>query len=124
MVFSWTKLLLPAALAASLCEAATRTYNWNVTWVEANPLGDSKRSVMGINGQWPLPQIVVNKGDQLVLNVYNGLGNVTTSIHVHGMFQNGTSEMDGPVGVNQCAIPPGKSFTYNFTVIAHTSIFC
>lgn len=24
--------------------------------------------------------------------------------------------MDGPVGVTQCDVPPGSSFTYNFTV--------
>ena len=32
--------------------------------------------------------------------------------------QQGTNTMDGPSGVNQCAIPPGDSFTYNFTVRA------
>ena len=32
------------------------------------------------------------------------------------MYQNGSSHMDGPVGVSQCEIPPGSSFTYNFTV--------
>src|SRR5687767_3785713 len=28
----------------------------------------------------------------------------------------GTNWMDGTMGVTQCAIPPGQSFTYNFTV--------
>ncbi|KAG0289678.1 hypothetical protein BGZ96_006803 [Linnemannia gamsii] len=39
-----------------------------------------------------------------------------TAIHWHGMFQNGTNWMDGTSGVTQCPIPPGQSFTYNFTV--------
>jgi hypothetical protein len=30
--------------------------------------------------------------------------------------------MVGPVGVNQCAIPPGAKFTYNFTVQLHGTI--
>lgn len=44
------------------------------------------------------------------------LGNESTSMHFHGLFQNGTNDMDGPVGVTQCGIPPGSSFTYNFTI--------
>jgi len=32
------------------------------------------------------------------------------------MFQNGTTDMDGPNQVTQCGIAPGSQFTYNFTV--------
>ncbi|KAE8374345.1 Cupredoxin [Aspergillus bertholletiae] len=91
-------------------------YDFNVTWVTANPDGLADRKVVGINGQWPLPVIEVDKGDQLVVNMYNGLGDKSTSIHFHGMYQNGTNEMDGPSMVTQCPIPPGSSVTYNFTV--------
>ncbi|KAI9779532.1 MAG: hypothetical protein M1839_007340 [Geoglossum umbratile] len=48
-------------------------------------------------------------------HVLSSLGNQSTSIHFHGLFQNGTTHMDGPVGVTQCAIPPDGKFTYNFT---------
>ena len=71
---------------------------------------------MGINGKWPVPAIVVNKGDQLVVNVKNSLGNETVSLHFHGIYQNGTTHMDGPSAVTQCSIQPGGSMTYNFTV--------
>jgi iron transport multicopper oxidase len=98
------------------CQAKTVTLDFNVTWVNANPDGLSERKVVGINGQWPLPVIEVDKGDQLVVNTYNGLGDKSTSIHWHGMFQNGTNNMDGPSMVTQCPIPPGSSYTYNFTV--------
>ncbi|QGA20243.1 hypothetical protein EYB26_007945 [Talaromyces marneffei] len=91
-------------------------YDFNVTWVVANPDGLADRKVVGINGQWPLPVIEVDKGDRLIVKVYNGLGDKGTSIHFHGMFQNETNEMDGPSMVTQCPIPPGSSFTYNFTV--------
>jgi len=47
---------------------------------------------------------------------HSQLGNQSTSIHFHGLFQNGTSDMDGPVGVTQCSIPPDGTFTYNFTI--------
>lgn len=99
-----------------LIQAKTVTYDFNVTWVTANPDGLHAREVVGINGQWPLPVIEVDKGDRLVVNMYNGLGDESTSIHFHGMFQNGTNNMDGPSGVTQCPIPPGSSFTYNFTI--------
>lgn len=57
-----------------------------------------------------------NLGDTIVVNVQNLLGNETTGIHFHGQKQYGTNTMDGPQQVNQCAIPPGGSYTYNFTV--------
>lgn len=105
-------LLLPF-----LAEAKTVSYDFNVTWVNANPDGLFERKVVGINGQWPLPIIEVDKGDQLIVNMYNGLDDGhSTSIHFHGMFQNGTNEMDGPSMVTQCPVPPGSSITYNFTV--------
>ncbi|OJJ51810.1 hypothetical protein ASPZODRAFT_127944 [Penicilliopsis zonata CBS 506.65] len=91
-------------------------YNFNVSWVTANPDGLADRKVIGINGAWPLPVINVDKGDQLIVHMYNGLGDKNTSIHFHGMYQNGTNDMDGPSMATQCPIPPGSSFTYNFTV--------
>lgn len=96
--------------------AATITYDFNITWVTANPDGLFARPVMGINGQWPLPDIRATVGDRLVVHVLNMLGNQSTSLHFHGLYMNGTTQMDGPVGVSQCSIPPGDLFTYNFTV--------
>ncbi|KAK4497613.1 hypothetical protein PRZ48_010266 [Zasmidium cellare] len=107
-------LLLAAFVQSSL--AKTVTYNFNLTWVTANPDGLAERQVIGINNQWPLPVIEVDKGDQLVVNMHNGLGDKNASIHFHGMYQNGTNEMDGPSMVTQCPVPPGYDFTYNFTV--------
>ncbi|KAH0565751.1 hypothetical protein GP486_000848 [Trichoglossum hirsutum] len=107
-------LLLPVGLIA---RAATITYDWNITWVTANPDGALTRPVIGINKQWPLPYLTATVGDRIIVNVFNQLGNQSTSVHFHGIFQNGTTHMDGPVGVTQCAIPPGGRFTYNFTQI-------
>lgn len=106
-------LLLAAALCSS---AATVTYDFNVTWVIANPDAAYRRTTIGINGQWPIPAIDVTKGDRVVVNVNNQLETESTSLHFHGIYMNGTNHMDGPTGVTQCEIPPGSSFTYNFTV--------
>lgn len=47
-------------------------------------------------------------------NNLGGKNNCT--IHFHGMYQNGTTHMDGAPGVSQCPVVPGQTFTYNFTV--------
>jgi iron transport multicopper oxidase len=100
----------------SVVYAEIRTYNLNVGWVTRNPDGHFDRPVIGINGQWPIPRLEATVGDRVVVNLNNQLGNESTSLHFHGLFMNGTNEMDGVVGVTQCGIPPGSSFTYNFTV--------
>lgn len=73
------------------------------------------RPLLVINGQFPGPLIRVNQGDRVLINVTNQLSN-GTSMHWHGFYQNGTNWMDGTVAITQCAIPPGTSFLYNFTV--------
>ncbi|EXJ83133.1 hypothetical protein A1O1_06752 [Capronia coronata CBS 617.96] len=109
-------LLTTFLLAVEQAAAKTVTYDFNVTWVTANPDGMTERKIIGVNGQWPLPVIEVDKGDRLIVNMYNGLGDKNATIHFHGMFQNTTSNMDGPSMVTQCPIPPGQNFTYDFTV--------
>jgi len=105
---------LLALLPSAIC--ATVTYDFNITWVSSNPDGAHVRPTIGINGQWPLPAITANVGDRIIVNVFNGLGNQSTSLHFHGLFMKNASHMDGPAQVTQCGIPPGSSFQYNFTV--------
>src|SRR6266536_4023832 len=61
-----------------------------------------------------------NQGDRVLVNVTNQLTNATT-VHWHGLYQNGTNWMDGTTGITQCPIPPGTSFLYNFTVRTNTA---
>jgi len=108
---------LPALLGAiAFADAATVTYDFEISWVTANPDGMANRPTIGINGQWPIPRIQADVGDRIIVNVLNSLGNQSTSLHFHGIFMNGTTDMDGPSFVTQCPIPPGARFTYNFTV--------
>lgn len=103
---------------SAIAEAAngTVTYDFNIGWVTSNPDGAFERTTIGINGAWPLPVMRATVGDQVIVNVNNQLGNQTTTLHFHGLFMNGSTHMDGPAQVSQCGIPPGSSFTYNFTV--------
>ncbi|OWO99076.1 hypothetical protein B2J93_9506 [Marssonina coronariae] len=117
-VFPLIPVLLPLLLLLLLdtVDAAdTVTYDFNITWVTANPDGVFERPTIGINNRWPLPLIEATVGDQIVVHVSNQLGNQSTSLHFHGLFHNGTNAMDGPAYVTQCPIQPGSSFTYNFT---------
>lgn len=111
--------LLYAASAAAFvasAHAATVTYDMKVEWVTANPDGMQERPVIGVNGQWPPPIIRADVGDNIVVNLENQLGNQSTSAHFHGLYQVGTPQMDGPVQVTQCDVPPGSTIKYNFTV--------
>lgn len=123
---------LAACLFAGFTTAETVTLDWNITWVTRNPDGMMERPVIGINNEWPLPQLNFTRGDNVIVNMHNQvrdtvtwretrtdvsqLGNETASLHFHGLYQNGTNEMDGPPGVTQCDVPSGHSMTYNFTV--------
>lgn len=91
-----------------------RYQRWTITDIVANPDGVF-RPMTVINGKFPGPMIVCNEGDTIVIDVTNHAQNAT-SIHWHGLFQNGTNFMDGTPGVTQCPIAPGESFRYQFTV--------
>ena len=106
---------------SQLALAKTVTYNWSIDWVNRNPDGAFPRPVIGINGEWPCPQIDVNLGDHLVVNIYNNLGNESTGLHWHGLNQYGHAQMDGSAGTAQCPVPPNSSFTYSFPVSWDTS---
>ncbi|MDI1487725.1 MAG: hypothetical protein OHK93_006997 [Ramalina farinacea] len=111
MVSVWLLLAVPV-----FASAATVTYDFNITWVNENPDNAFERPVIGINGQWPLPIMTATVGDRVVVNVQNHLGNQSTSLHFHGLYMNGSTEMDGPVAATQCPIAPESKFTYDFNI--------
>ncbi|KAG0313039.1 hypothetical protein BGZ99_009132 [Dissophora globulifera] len=112
------KSLAVLALAATAAQAAVVTYNWNITYVTANPDGLFERRVVGVNNQFPPPAIDLTLGDTLVINVINSLEE-PTSLHSHGLFQIGNNQYDGPAMVTQCPIPPGGNFTYTIPIAQH-----
>ncbi|KAG6917343.1 hypothetical protein DXG01_002914 [Tephrocybe rancida] len=71
-------------------------------------------------GIFPGPVISGIKGDHFQVNVVNDLTDhsmdLSTSIHWHGIFQNGTNYADGAASVTQCPITPRNSFLYDFKV--------
>jgi FtsP/CotA-like multicopper oxidase with cupredoxin domain len=65
------------------------------------------------NHQIPGPRLQVTEGDRIRINFQNHLPESTT-VHWHGLIV--PNEMDGPAKVTQAPIPPGGSYTYEFTV--------
>ena len=100
----------------SLAQAKTHTFNWTTGWDYRNVDGLKSRPVITCNDQFPWPDITVNKGDRVQVYLTNGMNNTNTSMHFHGLFQNGTASMDGVPFLTQCPIAPGSTMLYNFTV--------
>ncbi|KAJ3309420.1 hypothetical protein HDV04_006161 [Boothiomyces sp. JEL0838] len=99
---------------STLVSCAVINLHWDIGYVQnADPRGGFPRQVIGVNGKWPIPPVIANKYDELVIHAKNSLkrGQVT-SIHFHGIFQNGSNYMDGALGINDCGIPYQSSYTY------------
>ncbi|EFX01145.1 laccase iv [Grosmannia clavigera kw1407] len=96
--------------------AQTIRQQWNVTTAPATPDG-VKRIVYMINGLFPGPTIEARSGDELEIEVHN-LADTSEgiSIHWHGLAMQGANEMDGVVGLTQCAIGTGQSYIYRFRI--------
>lgn len=90
-----------------------RHYEFVVEEMLGAPDGVTKPMLV-VNGLFPGPTIEVNQYDRLVVRVINRIQNATT-IHWHGIPQNGTAYYDGTAGITECGIPPGQSLTYDFT---------
>ena len=74
----------------------------------------------GFNGSMPGPTIEITQGDRVRIVVKNDLPE-PFSMHWHGLEV--PIEMDGTPGISQEAIPPGGSFTYEFTIDQHGTFF-
>ncbi|KAG5977890.1 hypothetical protein E4U55_006455 [Claviceps digitariae] len=99
-------------------EAKTVRFDWTITAETRSPDGVAKLIYL-INGQFPGPLIEARSGDQVEVNVYNGVEQPEhrgVSIHWHGLTMKGANEMDGVVGLTQCAIQSKKRFTYRFRI--------
>jgi manganese oxidase len=74
-------------------------------------------AALGYNKQWPGPTIRVTQGDRIRATFTNNL-HETTGVHFHGVRFDDFFQ-DGVPFVAQKPIPPGASYTYEFT--AHDS---
>lgn len=73
---------------------------------------DERVMAYACNGQVPGPRLRLTEGDRARFNVTNRLPESTT-VHWHGLIV--PNAMDGPAEITQEPIPPGGTFTYEFT---------
>ena len=103
----------PVAIAA---QGGRRQFEFKTGILTPGAWPDGKPKVGGIwaiNGMFPGPTIRAKEGEEISVTLCNNLPQPTT-IHWHGIHQNGTWFMDGVERVSQSAIRPGDCFTYRF----------
>ena len=91
-----------------------RKYELNVSEMVLDPDGFKMLHGKVFNNSYPGPWIQACWGDEIEIKVTNYLKHNGTTIHWHGIRQNGTLDMDGVNGVTQCPIATNNSFTYKF----------
>ncbi|PHH74030.1 hypothetical protein CDD80_3413 [Ophiocordyceps camponoti-rufipedis] len=96
-------------------EPRVLVFNWTVTKGMRTPDGVEKMVYL-VNDLFPGPTIEARSGDRIIVDVANRLENETLALHWHGLQMKGHNAMDGAVGITQCAIQPGRSFVYDFTI--------
>ncbi|KAG1735550.1 laccase [Suillus lakei] len=86
-----------------------------------------ERSATLVNGIFPGPLITAQKGDNFAIEVVNELEDETmfrsTSVHWHGIYQNGTNYADGTSFVTQCPIAQNHSFLHTFSAQNQTGTY-
>ncbi|CUS13825.1 unnamed protein product [Tuber aestivum] len=90
----------------------TVEHKWSIT-NKTMALDGYERSVLVVNGQYPGPALEANWGDYIVVHITNELTS-GTGIHWHGARMLGTPDADGAIGVTQCPIAPGETYTYRW----------
>ncbi|GKZ95776.1 hypothetical protein CBS147343_7523 [Aspergillus niger] len=85
-------------------------YNLTLTWEDLEVAGITRKAVL-INGQFPGPPLRLKQGDNVEVMVTNNMP-FSTTIHFHGIRQQGTPWSDGVPGLTQLPIGPGSQFLY------------
>jgi iron transport multicopper oxidase len=73
MASRWSDAVLRTLLISSalFCFVRAETYDLSVSWLRRNPDGLAERSVIGVNGQWPIPVLNFTVGENVIVNLHN-----------------------------------------------------
>ncbi|KAI0893813.1 multicopper oxidase-domain-containing protein [Annulohypoxylon nitens] len=102
-------------------EGITREYYLDVDEMAINGDGVLNPDGKVFNQTYPGPWLKACWGDTIKVTIKNSLKYNGTTIHWHGIRQNGTMEMDGVNGVTQCPIAPQDNYTYTFKAVQYGS---
>ncbi|KAK3388473.1 multicopper oxidase-domain-containing protein [Sordaria brevicollis] len=94
-----------------------RHYHVNIAKHTIAPDGNPKEARL-FNGTYPGPLIEACWGDTVIVHVTNNLDDEGSVIHWHGLRQYYNNDQDG-VGMTQCPIARGSTWTYNFTMLQY-----
>jgi FtsP/CotA-like multicopper oxidase with cupredoxin domain len=101
-----------AQLLEPRIEDGVKVFALETSVIEWNILPDEPVLAYAFNQQVPGPLIRLTEGDRVRFEVTNHLPESTT-IHWHGLIV--PNAMDGAAEITQDPIPPGGTFTYEFT---------
>ena len=101
-------------------ENGVKVFNIAVEHVRTEFIPGRIVDAWGFNGSVPGPTIEVVEGDRVRLIVENRLPE-PFSMHWHGLEI--PNDMDGMPGISQDGIPPGGTFTYEFTLGQNGTFF-
>ena len=93
-------------------ENGVKVFNLTTSVIKWNILPYEQVMGYAFNQQIPGPRLRVTEGDRIRINVTNHLPESTT-VHWHGLIL--PNQFDGPAEITQDPIPPGGSYTYEFT---------
>lgn len=93
-------------------DGSVKVFRLDASVIEWNILPYERVMAYAINRQVPGPRIRLTEGDRVRIVLTNHLPESTT-LHWHGLIV--PNAMDGPADITQPPIPPGGSYTYEFT---------
>ena len=93
-------------------DGSVNVFRLDASVIEWNILPYERVMAYAINRQVPGPRIRLTEGDRVRIVLTNHLPESTT-LHWHGLIV--PNAMDGPADITQPPIPPGGSYTYEFT---------
>ncbi|KAJ5367664.1 Multicopper oxidase type 2 [Penicillium brevicompactum] len=105
------------AAASALEKPPIKQFELDITWSKRAVDGVDREQVL-VNGQFPGPALIFDEGDDVEVTVNNFLP-FNTTVHYHGIVQQGTPWSDGVPGVSQRLIAPGKQFVHKFNAMQY-----
>ena len=94
-------------------ENGVKVFDLEASVIRWQILDDVYVDAYAFNRQVPGPRLRLVEGDRVRINLRNALPESTT-VHWHGLVV--PNEMDGPAKITQNPVPPGGSYTYEYTV--------
>jgi len=104
----------------SRIENGVKVFNIEASVIRWNILPDVAVEAYAYNRQVPGPRLQLIEGDHVRIIFHNALPESTT-LHWHGLIV--PNEMDGPAKITQQPVPPGGTYTYEFTVAQSGTYF-